>query len=719
MRAESDIGVDESLLTGESVPVRKSVWDGRTPWQRPGGDLHPFVYAQTLVVRGSAVTEVMSTGPRTEVSRIASALATVETEVPLLQRQTRVLVRTIAILAVLLSVILALLVGLRQGVWQSGFLAGVALAIALLPEEIPIVLTIYTALGAHRMARRQVLARRLGAIPTLGAVTVLCADKTGTLTLNRMAVRALAVDPEVGSVPPASTSRAPRPEERILLETARLAGDPDPVDPMEVAIHALAAGNPRASTSSPGPELVKRYGLSRSTLAVSQVWRFAGERGYLVAAKGAPETVLDRCPMDENRRAAWDAVLASMAGNGLRVLGVARGSTAIGELPADPRRFGLEFLGLIGLADPLRPGVPRAIRECREAGIRVVMITGDHPETARAIGREAGIGRPDEVLTGAELGTMDAHALAAAARTINIYARIAPEQKLQLVEALKADGEVVAMTGDGVNDAPALKSAHIGIAMGRRGTDVAREAADLVLLDDAFPTMVEAVRSGRRIYGNMRKAVAYLLAIHLTIAGMALLPVLAGFPILLFPVEIVFLEFLIDPTASLVFEAEPEEPSVMHEPPRDPQEPLFSGRALVLSIAQGGVALGVTFLTYALALGSGHPAPESRGLAFAALLAADMSLVLVNRSFAVSFLRGFRVLNPALWGVTALAVGTVIGGLYFLPLAQLFQFSGPAPLDLAVVVVAGAVTPLWFEVVKKWMLEGKHPRPVPVAESPV
>ncbi len=710
-----DLRVDESLLTGESVPVDKLEWDGAAPWRRPGGEESPFVYAQTLVVAGHGHAEVRATGTRTEVSRIASALASVETETPVLVRQTRGLLLSVSALAIIASLAVVLILGVRDGEWLLGLLAGLAAAISLLPEEIPVVLSVYTALGARRMARKRTLARRFGAIPTLGAVTVLCTDKTGTLTENRMAVEATAVDPADrivigGDLPGAG------PAVRDLLRVAVFASDLDPVDPTEVAIREAGLAARVALPRADDERRVRRYPLSPAFLAVTQVW--SGERPgeWVVSAKGAPEALLEVCGIAGEERARWQAAVTSMGDDGLRVLGVAEvrlppdGPSAV-ELPDDPRQFPLQFLGLVGLADPLRPGVVEAIAACHAAGVRVVMITGDHPSTARAIARKVGLPGSEKVVTGSELDRLDPASRAARTRSVNVYARFAPEAKLELVEALKEDGEIVAMTGDGVNDAPALRAAHVGVAMGRRGTDVAREAAQIVLLDDAFPTMVDAIREGRGIFANMRKAIAYLLAIHVAVAGMAVLPVLMGAPLVLYPVEIVFLEFVIDPTSALGFEAEPLDPDTMARPPRRPDAPLVDRRGLALAVGQGVLVLAATYALYGGSLELGVAAATARTLAFSALVSGNLFLILTNRSHSVPFPRSLGIPNRILAAVVAAGFGLLLAAVYLPWLQPIFRFAPLPAAELLLALGVGAAGALGFEPLRRLLRGPDGPQP--------
>jgi len=705
--------VDESLLTGESVPVRKSEGTGRSEWAPPGGDGLPFVYAQTLVLQGQGLALVRATGPRTEVSRIARALEGVEVETPLLQRQMRRLIATVTILAGVLSVLVAVAIGLRSSDWSAGLLAGLALAIALVPEEMPVVLTVYSVLGARRMAGQQALARRFGAIPTLGAITVLCTDKTGTLTMNRMRVAEVRAPPGTGEIPREGLGTTGA----RVLGWAYLSSDPTSADPMESAL--AEAGRPHRMGAMPGiePVLVRSQPFDTSVGYSSAVWKIGGGPGALVAViKGAPERVLQLGGLAASERDRWTSELQGMAARGLRVVAVAKSLVPFDDPALDLTQLTYRPIGLVGFEDPIRPGVSQAIAECRRAGIRVILITGDFPATASSVARSAGIEFPDRVRTGAELNELDVEGLDRVLRETNVFARSTPETKLKIVHALKQRGEVVAMTGDGVNDAPALRAADVGIAMGRRGTDVAREAADLVLLDDSFPTIVSAIRSGRGIYSNMRKAIAYLLAGHLAIAGLAVVPVLFGLPPVLFPVEIVFLELLIDPNSSLTFQAEPEEPGDMALPPRDPSEPIFGLSAIAWTLVAGATALAGSLGIYLWFLATGHGIDESRALAFSTLIVSNLTLVLVNRSFSRSWVHSLRVRNPIFWVVMFAGAALLTASLYLPAVAGLFGFTPPAPTDFLLAVGVGFASVAWFDVLKAHLSER---RVAPVASDRV
>ena len=694
----TNLAADESLLTGESVPVRKSARPpgGETP--RPGGDDLPYVYSGTLVTSGQGVARVVGTGAATEMGRIGTALQAVATERTHLQDETDRVVRLLAGVALAFCAVVLVGYGLARGSLVEGLLAGIALAMSLIPEEFPVVLTVFLALGAWRIARSHVLTRRIPAIEALGAATVLCVDKTGTLTQNRMTVARLATAVSQQDV---SDGRLP-PELHRLVELGALASQVEPFDPMERAIKRLADQHVSAPGGGlPAGSLVKAYPLSDGLLAMSHVWELTAEPGYTVAAKGAPEAIAELCRLDEQQGAALAERTREMAESGLRVLGVAEAHVlADAPLPEDQRAFAFAFAGLIGLADPIRPTVPAALAESYRAGIRVVMLTGDYPVTARNIARQVGLRPLDPVISGPEIDGLDDAALRTHARHACIFARVRPEQKLRLVRALKADGEIVAMTGDGVNDAPALKAADIGVAMGERGTDVAREAAALVLLDDDFASIVHAVRLGRRIFDNLRKAMGFLLAVHVPIAGLAVLPVLLGWPLILLPVHIVFLELIIDPACSVAFESEREERDVMHRPPRPVGEPLFDRRTVVFSLLQGAGVLLVTVGVWVWALLRTLPEEDARVLTFATLVVADLALILANRSGSGTVLAGLRARNAALWLVVGGAAALLVVVVAVPGLRGLFHFGALHADDVAVIAVAGLASLLWLDALR-------------------
>lgn len=723
----TELFVDESLLTGEAVPVSKLPATDSAPTTppRPGGDGLAQMYCGTLCVRGHGLARVSATGARSEMGRIGSALGALGQELSPLKAQMARLVQLLAAIGLLASAGLVLILGLSHGDWMAALLSGIALTMSLMPQEFTVVLTVLPALGAWRLSRQQVLTRRIAAIETLGATSVLCADKTGTLTQNRMTVTALHL-PASAATPAQSlalddATPVALPEDfHALLEYAILASEVAGQDPMEQAFHRLGQQTLLGTEHLHGSwQLVQEYGLTPELRAMSHVWRAtpgsdAGDissqaNTHCVAAKGSHEAILDLCHLPAEERAPVRAAVDTMAANGLRVLAVARSRHVGTALPAQAHDFDFELLGLLGLADPLRPEIPAAMAQCHSAGIRVVMITGDYPVTAQAIAKAAHLdgSHGDDILTGDTLGAMTDAQLQQRMQSVQICARISPEQKLRIVQALKANGEIVAMTGDGVNDAPALKAAHVGVAMGGRGTDVAREAASLVLLDDNFASIVRAVRLGRRIYDNLRKSMSYILAVHVPIAGAALVPALVGWPTLLFPLHIAFLELVIDPACSLVFENEPSDADVMQRPPRDPKAPLFAGATLGLALVQG---IGMLLAVMGAYAWSANTLPETaaRAFTFCTLVVGNLALIFSNRSSTASLWSGLRVRNRALWWVAGAALA-LLGLVVYQPyVAGLFYFSAlPASYALAAAAL-GLSGVVWFEGIKWFLRRSAH-----------
>ena len=703
----TEVQVDESLLTGEPVPVSKvaDVMAVQAAAPRPGGDGQAYLFSGTLLVKGHGSARVTATGARSEIGRIGTALVGLSSEPSPLKRQTASLVKVLALIALAASLFLIAAFGLLRGDWLAALLAGIALAMALLPQEFTVVLTVIPALGAWRLSKQDVLTRRIAAIETLGATSVLCVDKTGTLTENCMTVAELYEQGNNLSIDYAVTSELPE-RFHTLVEFSILASVADPFDPMEKAFHRLGQHFLQDTEHLHHDwTLMQHYGLTPELRAMSHVWKAQQDRQHVVAAKGAPEAIVDLCHLDGAAQTRIAAAVDAMAAKGLRVLGVAQARFEGQQWPAIEHDFEFEFIGLLGLADPLRGEIPDAVAECRSAGIRVVMITGDYPATASAIARQAQLqsspdaDAADPLLTGDAMAAMSDAELQTRMQSVSICARIAPEQKLRIVQALKANGEVVAMTGDGVNDAPALKAAHVGVAMGGRGTDVAREAASLVLLDDNFASIVRAVRLGRRIFDNLRKSMSYILAVHVPIAGMALLPVLLGWPTMLFPLHIAFLELVIDPACSMVFENEPSESDVMQRPPRNVSTPLFGGMTLLLALLQGLGALAVVMA--ATVWGAGQLAEgATRAFAFATLVCTNLALIFSNRSRAGSLWASLRVPNRTLWIVASAALALMALALYLPWLARLFVFE-PLPLGyLTAALGLGLASMLWFEAVK-------------------
>lgn len=707
VRRATHLCVDEALLTGESVPVRKRATADAAQLEPSGGEDLASVYSGTVVTAGQAVCEVMRTGAATEIGRIGQALRGIVSEPTPLQRETRRVVRVLAswgLVACGVGIVgYALLRDGSASTWREGLLAGIAMAMAILPEEFPVVLTVFLALGAWRISRCHVLTRRMPAIETLGAATVLCVDKTGTLTENRMTLARVAWPQGLHRL---GDGAAPAQATRVLALSSR-ASRRDPFDPMERALRAAAG--PDGDGGSP----VREYPLTAELPAVGYAYRDRTDQPAQLAAKGAPEAIARLCGLADAEREAVLEDVAGLAAEGLRVLAVAEATWTSTDLPTALAECRLRYVGLVAFADPVRADVPAAIAECQAAGVRIVMITGDYPATASAIAREAGLSNPDEVLTGRDLESLSPAELAARVATTQVFARVVPEQKMRIVSALQARGEVVAMTGDGVNDAPALRAAHIGIAMGGRGTDVAREAAALVLLDDNFTSIVAAIRLGRRIYDNIRNAVGFILAVHVPIAGLSMLPALIpDFPLLLLPVHIVFLELIIDPACSLVFEAEAADPDIMRRPPRRSSERLFSARTVTISVLQGLSVLAACLAIY-IWMNRTQPVDATRAVLFGCLVSGILAIILQTRSRKRTAFAMLGEPNAAArWivGGAAALLALVLG----VPVVGHFlHFATASASAVAVGLACGLASVAWFDLIKgsghwhRWV-SGEH-----------
>lgn len=700
-----DLLVDESLLTGESNPVRKLV-NTNASKNHPvaGGEDLPFVFAGTLVVRGTGKARVHATANNTEMGKIGRALDSIKTEQTQLNRQIQWLVRDFAIIGTLAGGLVVVLYGFLRGSWLDAFLGGIAIGMSLLPQEFTLVMAVFMAMGAWRISQARVLTRRASAIETLGAITVLCTDKTGTLTENLMNVAAILSGKDewgVGQNTPITSKTLE------ALNVALWACPLELSDNMDVAIHKLAVEHDSLASYAP-EELVHTYGLRPDLFAFVNVIKNRQDENATAYAKGALEAIAALCNLSTQQLAEQIERADKLAKQGIRVLAVAKTGdvdTALQTtLPESPRGFKFEYIGLIGFADPLRKHVPAAIAECHSAGIRVIMITGDYPATASAIGSQAGID-VSNILTGDDIENMSDQQLAMLIKTTSIFARVRPSQKLRIVQSLKANGETVGMTGDGVNDAPAIKAAHIGIAMGGRGTDVAREASAIVLLDDDFSAIVKTIHLGRRIYDNLRKAIEYVVAVHIPIAGLAILPLLLGLPLILTPVHIAFLEMVIDPACSVVFEAEKEEKNVMKRPPRKPKVPLLLPKRILWAVLQGLIVLSI--LSGILIIGSSYQMPENdlRALVFSCLVVMNMGLILVNRSFNASLVTAFLRPNRSLWILLSSVSIVLIVAIYWSPARLLFHFGQLDVIELAISVAVGVMGLLILEGFKSFWFQ--------------
>ncbi len=688
--SSSGVATDESMLTGESAPVEKMA--------------DSMIYAATTIVRGQGVGIVTAIGSQTEFGKVGKLIEGSLREPTKLEAETNRLVRRLAWVAGGVCVLIALIYGLTRGQWLEGALSGLTLAMAILPNELPAVLTIFLALGAWRISQRRVLTRKLPAVENLGAATVLCVDKTGTLTLNQMKIERLFANGK--SVDLADQDIEALPEEfHENLEFGILASRQDPFDPMELAFVSTGVKFLKGTEHLHNDwSLEKEYPLSPNLLAISHAWKPGREGGFVIGAKGAPEAIIDLCHLGAAEAAATTLAAEQMARSGLRVLAVAKAHSAVAPLPPQQHDFNFALVGLIGIADPIRPGVAAAIAECHSAGIRVVMITGDHPVTACSIARKIGLQSPDLVVTGDQLTAMTTLEVANAVKTVCVFSRVRPEQKLKIVEALKVQGETVAMTGDGVNDAPALKNAHIGIAMGGRGTDVARESAALVLIDDDFGSIVEAVRMGRRVYANLKSAFRYLFAIHIPIAGMSILPVVLKMPLVLLPAHIALLHLLIEPTSSIAFEVEPAEKSIMTQPPRNRDEPLFGAAIWLPSLLHGTSIFLALALIFIISLRQGFTEAEARTMVFTTLIFANLVLIFASRGAHRSFFKivnAKRTKNRWLNTIALASVGLLACTVYTTALREVFRFSIVHLNSIAICAAVGAASVLWTDLLPR------------------
>lgn len=663
----TNLKIDESLLTGESMSVEKNDIENAKK---------SSVYSGTLVVKGHGIAKVVAIGADTQLGNIGKSLGSIETEKTLLQKEVKKVVKVVAIVSLILSLIIALAFTFIKNDIVNGILSGLTLAIAILPEELPIVLTIFLTLGAWRLAKLNVLTRKASTIETLGSASVLCVDKTGTLTQNKMKIMKIVTKDENVKNEIEKNSE--------LIKYSVLASQVKPFDPMEEAI--IEAGNISYSSLQDiygDRKILKEYTMEEEHFSVVHVWgKSEDDKSIEVALKGAPEQVFKLCKLSADATKKFEKQVELLASEGLRVLGVAKAKHQT-KLPQHRKDFEFEFLGLVGFADPIRAEVPSAINLCKEAGIRVIMITGDYPVTAKNIANQIGL-PSDEVIIGTDYEKLSAKEQQEIIKTASIFSRVTPATKLAIVKALKANGEIVAMTGDGVNDAPALKSANIGIAMGKKGTDVAREAATIVLLDDNFSSIVSGIRRGRRIYDNLQKALAYIFAVHTPVAVLSLIPVFVGWPPILIPIHVVFLEFIIDPSSTLVFEDEKEEPNIMKRKPRKLNDPIFSKRMIITSLALG-TSTGLLLIgIYATLLQFGFSHDHARTIIFISMILANLFVII-----GISGKRAIRDIFKLENKVMAIVIGLATLGLALIltvpVIREAFKF---VPLEFSEVLLA-------------------------------
>lgn len=656
----NNLTIDESLLTGESVPVNKN--------ENPEDP----IYSGTLVVQGSGIVKVIRTGAKSEFGKIGTSLQDIGNDGTRLQREMKKLIRNLFFGAAIISIGVIAAFYFTRGEFLNALLNGLAAAMALLPEEFPVVLTIFLALGAWRLSKNKVLTRKPSAIENLGSATVLCSDKTGTITQNKMEISGLYL---LGRTHLKADFEANREHLKEFLELLNYASQNNSIDPMEKAIHLEFK---RIATSDKKLNFIKEYPLSKEMFAMTRVLKSEIDKSLTAYCKGAPEAIYKLCRLTEGEVDHYTQIVREFAEKGYRIIAAAKSNWKSDELPEKQSDFSFQFYGIVAFEDPIRPEVPQAIKECYESGINVIMITGDYPATAKSIANQIGLKHDQNVLTGSDLQSMNENELKERIKHTNIFARIIPEQKLQIIKALKSNGEIVAMTGDGVNDAPALMAADIGVAMGLKGTDVAREASALVLLDDNFASIVLAIRSGRRIFDNLQKAMSYIIAIHIPIIVLVLLPAFfAWLPIILMPLHIVFLELIIDPVCAIAFESEQEEKGIMKRSPRRTNELFFGWNKMFLSLVKGLMLLSVVLVVYFVSINEGHSDGETRAIAFSSLIIGNVFLILTSLSETRSFLAVILERNIAVLFISILAILLLILTVSIPLLNNLFSFEFP------------------------------------------
>lgn len=683
-----DFGVDESVLTGESEVVWKKIMlseeESRQHWKKN------FCYAGTSVTQGSALVKVVSIGSKTEYGKIGLALLSVPKNPTPLEKQIKELIKVCAFIGfgLFLLVTVFTFLSMKEPVLMEkithSILAGITLAMAMIPEEFPVILTVFLAMGAWRLAKKNSLIRRMPSVETLGAVSVLCVDKTGTLTKNQMTVQEVYYHQEN--------------KEEVIIYSA-LGCEIEPYDPMEKAILKFVYDNGVEKQDIFNKHLISEYSFSAETKMMGHVWEIDGKP--CLAAKGSPESILPLCALSEEELISVQKEQDRLAKNGYRVIAVAE-SKDIKKVPAKLSDNQLKLLALIGLEDPPRGTVPAAINICHEAGIRVVMITGDNGVTAHSIAKKIGIRNCENILTGAEIENLTDDELKEKVKVTNIFARVIPNHKMRIVKALKDTGEIAAMTGDGVNDATALKYADIGIAMGKRGTNVAKEAADMVLLDDNFTTIVDTVKDGRRIYDNIKKAVEYVFVIHIPIALMALLPPILEMPLLLLPIHIVLLELIIDPTCSIIFERQPAENNIMSKKPRSENDSLITTKLMTKSILQGLIIFAASFGSYIYLLNSSRWNENiARSFALVILMVSNLFLVYVNQSDYNFSFHGLILRHDKVILYLNIGIAVTLAFILYVPYGNLIaKTEALAPLQLLTAIVIAAVSTFWWDVVK-------------------
>ncbi|WP_242850109.1 cation-translocating P-type ATPase [Clostridium polynesiense] len=691
----SSFYVDESLLTGEAEPVLKKVSNYEKKDLVVNEGSQRCLYSGTISLYGSCIMKVKSTGINSEYGKISRCIKESREVTTPLQKKVGSLVKSLAAAGMILCVLAVLLDYLNTGNILKSLMSGITLAMAIIPEEFPVVLTVFLSLGAYRLSKNHTLMRKVSAVETLGSATVLAVDKTGTITNNDMELVKICTD---------KIYNAEEYKDKALRRLMILSCEKEPNDSMEKAMLLYADNFVNEKDKELLNNVKVKIPFNPETKRTVKIYNM--ESGYYAAVKGSVESVLHLCNLPSEIMDKLKKDADSMAEETLRIIVLADVHSDI--LHENVEDYVLNFRGIIGFRDTVKEGVKECIEVCRKAGIRVVMITGDYSKTAMSIGREAGLILKGSVITGEQLDKMNDLELKKAVNVCNIFSRVIPEHKMRIVKALQENGEIVAMTGDGVNDAPALKNADIGIAMGERGTEVAKEAAHMVLMDDNFQTIVNSIKDGRRIFDNIRKAMVYIMVLHIPIIAIALLAPLFSLPQLLLPVHILFLEMIIDPTCSIVFEGEEAEAYIMNQQPRSPKEPLLTRGMVFKVILQGFSMFIAAFVPFNHLLSKGVSVETARSFALITIAVSNVVLVMVNRSNTEMLFNIFRERkNTARLLINSLAVIMAAAITYIPFLQEIFK---TASLSLTMVISAvllGIVSSVWWEAVK---LYGRKPQ---------
>lgn len=682
----NDFSVNESLLTGESFSVYKTASTSNN-----------CIYKGTTVGSGLAIAHITAVGNETKLGQIGKSLESITEELTPLEIQIHHFVKKMVTIGVVIFLIVWLINYTMSKSVLDSLLKALTLAMSILPEEIPVAFTTFMALGAWRLMKMGIVVKQMKTVETLGSATVICTDKTGTLTENKMDLARIFI---LESNQITDTANALSEQEKDLIRVAMFASEPIPFDPMEVALHEHYSETSTAD-ERPDYKLIHEYPLSGIPPMMTHI--FENKEGKrIIATKGAPEALLQVCNLSASDIEKVHNAIESLAREGYRILGVGTVVFEGADFPAEQQNFNFVFKGLLAFYDPPKENIRSVLEGFYAAGISVKIVTGDNETTTSSIARQIGFKDADRSLSGHELMLFPDEALKLQVMQTQMFTRMFPEAKLKIINALKAGNEIVAMTGDGVNDGPALKAAHIGIAMGKKGTEIAKQAASLVLMEDDLSKMLEAVAAGRKIYANLKKAIQYIISIHIPIILTVFIPLALGwvFPNIFTPVHVIFLELIMGPTCSIIYENEPIEKNTMLLPPRPMSTTFFSWHELATSVIQGLAITTGTLSIYLYSVNKGLNEAHTRTLVFLVLISANIFLTLVNRSFYYSLLTTIRYKNnlvPLIIGITIVITGSL---LYVPALSDFFKFVPLSLRELALASAVGFVVVIWYEIVK-------------------